>query len=94
MDSLGEARLAGLPPHMQALGVVNGIPVVESAALGYDEMYISSYDAKIVVGEIAHFRYRIRQLEANERCRRTARQQIEAMAADILGESWKAGGGV
>lgn len=73
---------------MQALGAVQGIPVVESDLLKYDEMYISAQSSRIVVGELAHFRYRMQQIEANARCRKAAAKHIETSASQILGEPW------
>jgi hypothetical protein len=68
-----------------------GVPVVEAAPglLKYDEMFLSAERAAIVVGEIAHFRWRIEQRRRNEECRLLARRYIERFAEKILGEPWK-----
>jgi hypothetical protein len=79
-----------LPPSMGLVGATSGIRVIENPEyLGYDEMYISPNQTGIVVGELAHFRYRIAQINANHKLREHARAHIQRRAEEILGEPWK-----
>jgi hypothetical protein len=89
-----EIDLPGIPPMMGALGAFGGIRVVETPALKYDEMMVMANNQAIAVGELAHFKYRIHQLNLNEQLRRRCREHIETSASQILGEPWKVGGGV
>jgi hypothetical protein len=75
-----------IPPTLRPAGLLAGIPLVENPHLKYDEMAVSGRG--VVVGEIRHFRWRLEQLQANNRCRGTARQHIERTASRILGEPW------
>lgn len=86
---LGQMTLPGLPPLMGALGAVSGIRVIESPLLRYDKMFIAQEQQAIVVGEVAHFRYRIDQLNRNKKLREQVRADIRASARRILGEPWK-----
>jgi hypothetical protein len=79
-----------LPPGMGLVGATSGIKVIEDPRyLGYDEMYISQNDAGIVVGELAHFRYRINQINENHKLRERVRAEIQRRAEEILGEPWE-----
>jgi hypothetical protein len=71
------------------LGAIGGIRVIETPVLKYDEMVIMQSQQAICVGEVAHFRYRIDQLNRNAKLRAWARQEIEDMAWRVLGEHWK-----
>lgn len=70
---------------------VFGIPVIEdrTGSLSYDEMFLSSITNSAVVGELAHFKYRMVQLRLNAECRKAATAHIEATASRLLGEGWK-----
>lgn len=85
-DSMDD--VAGLPPVMRAMGAISGIPVIVQPYLRYDEMFIMPNRPVIAVGEIAHFRYRLRQIRLNNECRRIARERIERRASQLLGEPW------
>jgi hypothetical protein len=92
MTDLGEIPAPhNLPPSMGIIGATSGIKVIEDPryGLGYDEMYISQYQAAIVVGELAHFRYRVAQINENHKLRARVRAQIQRRAEEILGEPWE-----
>ena len=55
--------------------------------LAYDQMYIAHSVAAIIVGEQAHFVYRMRQLAANEEARRACREHIAAVESRIFGDT-------
>ncbi len=57
--------------------------------LRYDEMYPAYSIAAIIVGEQAHFVYRMRQIVANEGTRLAASTHILVVAERILGEPWE-----
>lgn len=71
-----------------------GVPVVEdrNGLLAYDEMFLSAARNAVVVGELAHFKYRIEQKRLNDECRKRCRAQIVRAAEKILGEPWTVGG--
>lgn len=88
-DLIGEATW-NLPASMGLIGSLYGIPVIERPAqLRFDEMYISLQENKVVVGELAHFRWRMEQLNLNDDLRKQVRARIEAEGTRILGETWK-----
>lgn len=62
-----------------------GLPL--SFDLRYDEMYPAHSIAGIIVGELAHFVYRMRQLAANEAVRKAAREHAEQVELRIFGET-------
>lgn len=64
-----------------------GIPVREAppGLLRYDEM-ICPAGGPLLVGEVAHFKYRMRMLALNRKCRADATEAINAAARRILGE--------
>jgi hypothetical protein len=80
---------AELPGRMGLIGALAGIRLVEMPLLKYDEMVILYEESAIGIGETAHFLWRLRQVEANNECRRKAREHIETTATRILGERWK-----
>jgi hypothetical protein len=78
-------------PHMAA-GALGGIRVVERPdLLRYDEMYIAEDGPYIVVGEAAHFTWRVEQLQANRDCRRAVAVELEKAAHRILGKEASVG---
>ena len=62
-----------------------GLPL--SFDLRYDEMYPAHSIAGIIVGELAHFTYRMRQLAANEDARKVCREHAEQVELRIFGET-------
>lgn len=68
---------------------LQGIPVIESDLIKYDEMYWGSGVQGLVVGETRHFLWRLKQIELNGEAREAARRHIEATASRILGEPWE-----
>lgn len=88
---IGEAEFGAMPPMMGAIGAFGGIRVLESPMLKYDEMFLAQTQQAIVVGEIAHFRYRLNQLNANQGLRKAVKRNIQAAAERILGEPWTVG---
>jgi hypothetical protein len=91
MTDLGDIPAPhNLPPAMGIIGATSGIKVIEDPRyLGYDEMYPSQHQAAIVVGELAHFRYRINQINENHKLRERVRTMIQRRAEEILGEPWE-----
>jgi hypothetical protein len=91
MTDLGEIPAPhNLPPSLGIIAATSGIRVIEDPRyLGYDEMYPSQHQAAIVVGEIAHFRYRIAQINENHKLRARVRADIQRRAEEILGEPWE-----
>lgn len=79
-------------PSARVAAAVNGLVVIESPLLRYDEMMVSHDHPAILVGEAAHFTWRLRQIELNNECRAAGVRRIEAMATEILGEPWTVGG--
>jgi len=75
-----------LATPFMAVGALGGIVVQESPALRYDEMYIAPDGPYIVVGERAHFEYRLAQIQANQECREQAAGRLRHAAWRILGE--------
>lgn len=69
------------------LGNLDGIPIKVSPFLRYDEMYVG--DVGLVVGETRHLVYRMKMIDLNNECRRSAGEHIKARARHILGEDWK-----
>lgn len=57
--------------------------------LRYDEMYVAHSINAILVGEQAHFLYRVKQLADDEACRALASHRIKNFAERILGEPWE-----
>lgn len=78
-----------MPPVMSGLAAFGGLRVVESPLLKYDEMMVARDQQAIVVGEIAHFKYRIHQLNRNHECRNIAEVRLRNFAHRVLGERWK-----
>lgn len=85
---LGEGSM-NLPASMGLPGAIHGIEVREAEVLRYDEMVLDVAGGRVLVGEIAHFRWRLEMLRLNDRCRKLAVQAIEDAAWRILGESWE-----
>lgn len=69
-----------------------GVPVVESPLIAYDEMYISGIENAIVVGELAHFKYRLEQNRRNDALRARLTKNLQDWAEKLLGEPWTVGG--
>lgn len=86
-----QITVASLPGStMRLLGALQGIPVIESKHLRYDEMFIGSGSQQgVVVGEARHFLYRMKMIDLNNAARDAARAHIEATATRILGEPWE-----
>lgn len=75
-------------PAAHVAAAVNGLSIIESPALKYDEMYISQTMPAIIVGEAAHFVWRLRQRQLNEELRADLRRRIEEWGTSLLGEPW------
>ena len=63
--------------------------VGEDFDLKYDQMVVAERAHGVVVGEEAHFLYRLEQIKRNNECRRAATARICREASRILGGvSW------
>lgn len=58
----------------------------EDFDLKYDQMYVASVASGIIVGELAHFEYRVRQIAANQELREWAKAFARNAEMRILGE--------
>lgn len=61
----------------------------EDWTLRYDEMFTANGIQAIIVGELAHFTYRVKQAAENKACRGAAAHHIKTAATRILGEPWE-----
>lgn len=85
----GAPEVRHLPGDHRLLGALSGIPIVQSRALRYDEMYFGAGSQGLIVGEERHFLYRMKQIDLNEKCREAAAAHIKSAARRILGEEWE-----
>jgi len=63
-------------------------PTLGGFMLRYDEVYPSLHLQAVIVGEQAHFLYRLLQNSLNKDCYQAAREHIRTEAERILGEPW------
>jgi len=84
----GVPEVRHLPGNYRLLGALAGIPIVEGdpRVLKYNEMYFGEGTQGLVVGEIRHFMYRMKQIDLNQQARDAARRHIEKTWERLFGE--------
>ena len=82
----GAPEVRHLPGDHRLLGALAGIPIIESQALRYDEMYFGQGTQGLIVGETRHFLYRMKMMDLNAEVRAKAAARIKSSARRMLGE--------
>lgn len=84
-----DVSVAQLPGDYRLLGALQGIPIIESDDLEYNEMYFGHGTQGLIVGDARHFLYRMKMLDLDQKCREAAAAHIKSSARRILGEEWE-----